>query len=608
MMNLKLAFGFLFGIFFALAGCKTAAPAAPAATPGNAQTGAPTATQANATQSLGGAAEPALKPASAAAGAWGMSLVVASPMRVVADLDALSKSLQLPMPLGQSFLPTLTSGFSPGGVKVARETLARLDVARPVAVIWLARGSGVPAGWCAALAFKERAFALDALQGIGTGAAQSEGTFERRLPSGDLVWGAVKERQLLLSSSRETLLAAGALAITTQGTPMPGQALFTVSTAAMARSTGQSLDVLATGIFSAAMAEMEKDASRTGKPLTPASKKMTEAVLKALVRPLSEIAVVRVSLEIGDRRGVLVRAEVQPTQGSGLAAKVAAVSPYVFDPALPVRSDASAVVAWGDMAPWLEDWAGVMEASGPAGRAASRDLALFRESMSGGSCAVEVGSLPMVFLCSLTVRPGVDPARALARNLAVIESSNAWEAELDGRKPTPLKVKRTGKIIETEKPLAAKDARVLAMVKAVMGGSAVHTALTVKDGRVVLAVGRNPHELLDRYGKAQAFRDDAAPILKRTLLETAGAQFLGALDMASILRKGIAQSEEPMAQQFGAMMAAVPGLADLYTPLVLSGRSGTVAAIEFQVPFGSLRNVSRVVSAFMGQMGTTPGH
>jgi hypothetical protein len=489
---------------------------------------------------------------------------------------------------------------------VARETLDRLDVTRPVAVIWLARGADEPAGWCAALAFKERAFAWDALQTMGTSATHSEGTFERRLPSGDRVWGAVKDRQLLLSNSHETLLATGALAITAQKTPMSGQALFTLSPLVLARSMGQSLEGFAAGVLSAAMDEMEKDASRTGKPLTPAHKKMSQAFLKALIRPLSEMAVVRVSLEIGDRRGVALRAEVQPTPSSGLAAKAASISPYAFDPALPVRSDASAVLAWGDMAPWLTDWAEVMEASGPAGHAASRDLALVRELEDGGSCVVDVGAVPMVFLCSLKVRPGFDPPGVLARTLAFLESSNAWEAEIDGRKPSPLKVKRMGKVVETERPLAAKDARVLSAVKAVMGDSVVHTAMTVKDDRVLLAIGRNPRELLDRYGKAPGSRDDAAPILRRILLDTAGAHLLGVVDVASALRKVLAQSEEPTGLQLGAMMAVVPGLAELRTPVVLSGGGGTVPVIEFQVPFGSLQNVARVVGVFMGQMGATP--
>ena len=551
--------------------------------------------------------EPALKPASAAAGAWGMSLVVASPMKLVADLDALSKSLALPMSLGQSLLPTLTSGLAPGGVTVAREMLDRLDVARPVAAIWLARGSDAPAGWCVAIAFKERASAWEALQKMGTGGAQSEGTVERRLPSGDLVWGAVKDSQLLLSSSRETLLAAGALAITTQRTPLSGQALVILSPSVLARNTGQPLEVLASNVLSEFMAEMDKNASGKGKRLTPASKKMTEALLKALIRPLSEIAVARVSLEIGDRSGVAVRVEAQPTPGSGLAAKVARVSPYAFDPALPVRSDASAAIAWGDMAPWMSDWSQVVEASGPAGLAAGRDLrALVVELMDGGSCAAAVGAVPIRFMCSLNVRPGVDAAQALDRYVAFLQSSNLWEAEIDGRKPTPLKVKRRGKVVEIEKAIERKNPQATALLKAIMGGDAIQTALTVKDRRVVLAMGPKPREILDRYGKPQESMKTAAPIVARSLLDTAGADYWGLVDVVSVLGKVLANSKELGGSTLGAMMTAVPGLADLRAPMVLNAHGGSLAAIEIQVPFGSLQNIARVVSAFMGQMGAAP--
>jgi hypothetical protein len=597
MLNVKLVSSIFFGIFFALAGCKTAAPAAPAATP---------APQPNAT---GSAVELALKPASAAAGAWGMSVLVASPMKLVADLDALSKSLALPMPLGQSSLPALTSWLNPAGVTVAREALDHLDVTHPLAVVWLVRGSDAPAGWCAAIAFKEHASALDALQKMVTAGAQSEGTIERRLWSGDVVWGAVKDRQLLVSSSRETLLAAGALAITTQGTPMAGQALVTLSPSVLARGTGQPLDVFVSSILGEAVAEMEKDASGASKGLTPASKNMTAALLKALIRPLSEIAVARVSLEIGDRRGVALRVEAQPTPGSGLAVQAAHVSPYAFDTALPVRSDASAAIAWGDMAPWLANWIQVVEASGPAGQAAGRDLrALVAESLDGGSCVAAVGEVPIRFMCSLSVRPGVDASHALASYLAFLESSNAWEAEIDGRKPTTLKVKHKGKVVEIEKPIERKDSQATALMKTIMGGNAVHTALTVKDRHVVLAIGPKPSALLDRYGKPQDSMKAAAPVLARSLLDTAGADFLGSVDVVSVLGKVLANSKELGGSTLGGMMTAVPGLADLRAPVVLDGHGGSVAAMEIQVPFGSLQNIARVVSAFMGQMGATPAH
>jgi len=104
-------------------------------------------------------------------------------------MDALSKSLELPVSLGQALLPALTGEGGPGGVKVTRETLDRLDVTRPLAVIWLAPGSGV-AGWLVCRHFIQRARLR-----VGCPAdpwdwrRADEGTFERRLPSGDVVCG-----------------------------------------------------------------------------------------------------------------------------------------------------------------------------------------------------------------------------------------------------------------------------------------------------------------------------------------------------------------------------------------------------------------------------------
>jgi hypothetical protein len=126
----------------------------------------------------------------------------------------------------------------------------------------------------------------------------------------------------------------------------------------------------------------------------------------------------------------------------------------------------------------------------------------------------------------------------------------------------------------------------------------------------VLAVGAKPREILDRYGKQQPTAT-TAPILTRTLLDTAGADFLGLVDVASVLTS-IYGKVQMTGKDLGNMtltgiVAAVPGLADLRVPVVLLGRGGKVPAIEFQVPFGSLQNLARVVSPFMGQMGAAPG-
>ena len=161
-------------------------------------------------------------------------------------------------------------------------------------------------------------------------------------------------------------------------------------------------------------------------------------------------------------------------------------------------------------------------------------------------------------------------------------------------------------MVEIEKAIERKNPQATALLKAIMGGDAVQTALTVKDRRVVLAMGPKPREILDRYGKPQESMKTAAPILARSLLDTAGADYLGLVDVVSVLGKVLANSKELGGSTLAAMMTAVPGLADLRAPMVLNGHGGSVAAIEIQVPFGSLQNIARVVSAFMGQMGAPP--
>ena len=105
-------------------GCKSAAPAAPPAT---------SAHLAKAVAAVPVAqidVEAKFTPAEIAADSMGMRLVVASPMKLVADLDGLSQGLQLPFSLGQSFLPLLTSGAAPGGLRVDVDALERLEPAR----------------------------------------------------------------------------------------------------------------------------------------------------------------------------------------------------------------------------------------------------------------------------------------------------------------------------------------------------------------------------------------------------------------------------------------------------------------------------------------------
>jgi hypothetical protein len=403
----------------------------------------------------------------------------------------------------------------------------------------------------------------------------------------------------VLSDSLETLLSGAALAISTQSTSVLGQVLFTINPAIMAKSTGQSLDALSAALLTKILAEL--DTAKTGKPITPASKKLVEGMMKAFVPTLSQIAVARLSLELGSQNGILLRAEMQPTKGTSLAEKLARVSPYVFDTALPVAGDASIEVAWGDVKGLLAEWANIVEESSASGKVVGKEIRAYMDAFNGGSCAVDLGAANVASLCSLTTRPGVKVAQALDQYVSFVRASNDWEAELESRKPAPVKIKRTGKIVEIEKAIERKDAREMAVMKALFGGAVLRMALEPRGDRVLLAIGGKPRELLKKYGKAAS--PEKAPILKRALLDTAGADYVGFMDVMALVNKILGSSKEMAGPQLGMMMAAVPGLADMRAPLVFSGSGGNVPALEMQIPFGTLQNVARVVSGFMGVMG-----
>jgi hypothetical protein len=582
----------LFGV--ATLGCKSAPPVPPPATPAAAVTPAVAKVQ----------TELKLAPAQAASESLGMSLLVASPMKLVADLDKISKDLQLPMPLGQSLLPLLTSGAGPGGMRMDAEALERLDATRPLSVIWLVRGAQQPVGWCGALAFKEEKFAQQSLKILGAVTEERAGAKQIKTPSGEMVWAAAAQRQLLLSDTPETLLSGGALAIATQTTPVLGQVLFTINPAIMAKSTGQSLDALSAALQTRIVAEMEK--AQPKKALTPASKKLAEGMLKAFFPALSQIAVARLSLELGSQHGILLRAEVQPTKGSSLAEKMARVSPYAFDSALPVSSDASAAMAWGDVKGLVSDWANVIEQSSASGKAMAKALRAYMDSVNGGSCAADLATPKLATLCSMTVRPGVKPAQVLEQYVSFVRASNEWEAELEARKPRALKIKRAGKMVEIEKDIERKDPKEQAMMKALFGGAIVHIAIEPLSDRVVLAMGDKPRELLKKYGKGRDLPAGAA-LLNRALLDSAGADIMGFVDVMALLNKILGASKDVAGPQVGMMMSAVPGLAELRAPMVMAGSGGNIPALELQIPFGTLQNVARVVSGFMGAMGPAPG-
>lgn len=527
-----------------------------------------------------------------------MTLVVAALPKVLGDLDALSTRLALPMPLGQSVLPALT-GPGPGGVVLTTEMIQRLDPAQPMSVIWVTPNANAPAGWCAAITFKDANLARQTLGQLGTVVAHSGAASQVRTPAGETAWAGLKDRTLLVSNAEAVLLSGGPWALAQLQASLPGQVVFAVYPQVMAKLTGKPMDALVAGFVDQVSTEIEHTAA-SGKNLTTASRNTMRALMKVLSRPVPDLAALRLIADVKIDRGLTVRAELEPMLKSAFATRVAKTSALSVDPGLPVQGESVFVFATGDWSSSAQDWADVMGASGPAGQSAAKALLSLVQSVGRMSCTLDLAAVPLTSICSSEVRSGVAPKKALADYLSFIETSNAWGAEMEGRKPVAMKVKRSGSQADLETQVQSHDANARAAMKALFGGEAIKSTVVVKNGHLVQAMGRTPHEVLATYGKPAK---GAGHIVSGALTEAEGAELVGVMDLASMALRFIGASQEPTLRQAASATALIPGLADLRVPLAVNVRGGSMMSVELRAPLGSLDNVAKVVRGFMGAMG-----
>jgi hypothetical protein len=599
MSNIARRTPWLLSFLLALGACKTASTAAPpaAATP---VVPAAAAAPAQAPEPLAPAAgELVLRAPDVAGDSVAMTLVVAALPKVLADLDALSTRLGLPMPLGQSIVPALTGSSGPGGVVLTAEMLQRLDSAQPTSVVWLTPNASAPAGWCAAITFKDANLARQTLGQLGRILSHSGAASQLRTPSGATAWAGLKDRTLLVANSEAVLLSGGPWAQAQQQAPLPGQLVFTIRPQVMAKPSGKPIDALLAGALDQLSTEIEA-ASPAGKNITVASRNTMKAAMKVLARPVADLATLRLIANVHADRGVTVRAELEPVGKSPFATRVAKTSPMLLDPGLPVRGESVAVLAAGDWSSSAQDWADVLAASGPAGQAAAKAFLALKQSVARMSCSVDLSTVPLSSLCSSEVRPGVSPKKALDDYLAFNQASEAWAAELEGRRPVAIKVNRSGQQVDLETHVDSHDANARALMKGLFGGEVIKSTVAVKKGHLVHALGRTPHDVLASYGKPAK---GTGSVVSGALSEAQGADVTGVVDVASLALRFIGASEDSSTRQAAAAAALIPGLADLRVPIAVSLRGGSMLSVELRAPLGSLENVAKVVRGFMGTMG-----
>lgn len=543
---------------------------------------------------VAGQAEPVFAAPSTAQASLVASLVTAGPGGIVADLDALSRRLGLPMQAGQELLSWIGSSGVMGDAQHFRQLWERLDPAAPVAIVWLLPPKSTLKGYCAALAFRDASSAKQTLAGLGRPGAERDGLFERTVPGAASVWATVKGRTLLVSNSPEVLRLGGGLTEAMRKTPQSGQVVLSVLPQALARATGQSNREIAARVAGA----LDDTARSTTSTTTPASRRMLSGLAESMTKMALEASEARLVLDVGPREGITLRGELVPSPGTDLSARVARRSAYAFDPRLPVRNDGTAVLAVGDLSPWFLPFASAFEASGPAGRALRGSLTQWFAMVGDVSCVVEPVAVGYTSLCSSSLKKGTEAKPALDAAVALLTAENAWEAELEGRKATPVTVKRKKDSVEVDKKIQGKDATARALAKAMAGGDTVKTVIAIKEDRLVQGTGQAAREKVAAYGQPGNLHD--APIASAALAGTQGAEAMALVDVVGMIVRLASKVKGLMENPLAVMATSLPGVADMQAPFVFDLRTGEAMSAELRIPLASLDRVSRVVRGLLG--------
>lgn len=578
-----------------IAGCGTAAPAVPAGTPATAA--APALAVAAPTPAM---AEPVFAPVAAAQSALVGSVVSRAPASIAGDLDALSQRLGLPIKLGQEILSSLAS--TPVGGKDAhfKDIWERLDGNTSFAAVWTLSQNASTSGFCAAMTFKDAASARRTLEDMGDAGPSHDGVFERHTSGGDVIWAAIKGRTLFISGSAEALLFAGGLAEATQATRFPGQVVLTAYPQNLVKASGKTRE----GLMSDLTSSMNEAMSQAGTKESPAFHHMVAAMIDVLANWAFDSSVARLFIDVGPGDGLLLRGELVPAAGSAFASLVGQRTPFAFDTRLPVRDDSTSVFAVGSFSTWFGPLSKMFEASGPAGKTLWRQSNKMFEVATGWSCTVDATQAGLSTLCSSPLKPGTQPKAALDAVVAVAQAQTAWEGELEGRKASAPKIKRSGDVVEIERKIENRDATAREVAKWMAGGNVARSAVTVKDGYLVQAVGHDARKSLERYGSGDGGK--AAPLVTEALSRGKGDEGVASIDAISIALRILSQNKGNAGGPAAMIAMATQGISDLKAPFVFALRGGNSLSADFRIPLGSLQSIAKVVSGFMGAAGAGP--
>ena len=539
--------------------------------------------------------EVALGPIESARSMQVASMVMASPIAIGGELDALSKHLNLPVQLGRELFSRL--GAIPGGGTNVADLAKKLDANMPIAVVWFMGKQSTTQGFCAAMTVGDGIDGKAVQAEFGAEKSSEGGVSERLDSTGTTLFLATKGRTLLVANRRQLLPLGGALAMASQVRRANEQVAVSIWPQSMAQASGQSFEQLSQKANKA----IETLPTPTGGQLTPAGRRMLAAGVDLLFGYLGQTQLVRFILGAGTQRGLVLRTELTPQPNSALALLSAKTAPYAFDKNLPIKNDGTSVFAWGDIWNWLADVQKVFKATGKNGeKMATEWRKLHGETVSSASCSLDFSTSDWLLLCSYELRKGVDAGKSLDSFVAMYQAQNDWAAEMEARKATPLKIKKGKGTVSIEQKVESADKKALALMKSIYGSEILRITFATSSGRVIQSISTKPVNPLSMYGKGQSA---LPPILAASVSQTAGAELMASIEPVSpllYLLPKIAGNE--MAPLIG-MLSVLPGGADLHVPMLLTMRGGEVLSGELQFPIAGLETLGKVLSGVMGQPG-----
>jgi hypothetical protein len=541
--------------------------------------------------------------------ALGVSVVVRAPAATEAALDALSRELALPTPLGHALLDVLTApNRSLRGVPLRRALFDSLDPAAPLVLVALAPGIGVTGGTAWGVAFRDAPAARRALAQVGVETARAGGASTRRLTDGAIVDVGVHGHTLLLSTTPRLISVAGPLIEALASRPPEHLAIVSVFPQALpvgAAVLGSGLETLVTTALRAT--RVKTDAQR-GKGVAPRLE-ATDGMLASSGRlarlvggALADTRAVRLELDLDASLGFALRFIVEPADGSALARSLATPTPARLDPRL--RTSGSDVLfAWG-RAPASQSWLyDVFGASGPAGEAFVADAEAWWGLFTGpGTCRGGGALMMTTSVCAQPLARGVRPADLFRRYAAFERDQVAWAREIgvNGISSPQVRVTPDALEIAFDTDVAGEPAATRARRHEMLGGSVRRSVLMARTAEGLYASAPDRRAALAALAARGA---PPSPALAAVLARGEGADVVAALDPVSLARRAFEASPDPEVRSVASLLKGIQGLADLRAPLGFTLRTGARAAFELQVPVESLRNVADVVRPYMGVMG-----